>query len=404
MSSKNKNKNKILKENITFFVLTFIGSLALLFVPINNISRGLSNPINDDAKAEEGAHFVINEIPDNMELVSKFVIDNIYTNILLKNKDSNELYESHIYSNDDGLEVAIDDLIKKDKIDVFWNKIYELLALKYPAFIVNGIKSSVGIKAYDIKENEMIIYFMNYTIEPQVDELISLKINYNEIKDYINFNCKLDKSYANESGYNYISEKKTVALTYDDGPSGDKTKQILKILDDNKARATFFMVGNKMQKDKKTVLKVFESGNEIGSHTYAHGNLKRQSADERIEALTKTDAIYEEITGSKINLLRPPYGDYKKDMLKELNYSVILWNIDTEDWRYDGVDRIVDEVLDNLSDGSIILMHDSYNRTVEATAKLLPILYVKGYQVTSVSELAKLKGVDLQKNNAYRKF
>lgn len=399
-----KNKNKILKENITFFVLTFIGSLALLFVPIYNISRGLSNLKSADVKVEEETHFVINEIPDNMELVSKFVINNAYTNILLKNKDSNELYESHIYSNDDGLEVAIDDLIKKDKIDAFWDKVYELLSFKYPKFIVNGIKTSEGVNAYDIKENEMIIYFMNYTIEPAVEELITLKVNYNEIKKYINFTCKLDDIYTNENGYDYSSAKKTVALTYDDGPSGDKTKQILEILKDNKAHATFFMVGNKMKADKDTVLSVFESGNEIGSHTYAHDNLKRQSAEERAEALNKTDAIYEEITGSKINLLRPPYGDYKKDMLKEFNYSVILWNIDTEDWRYDGVDRIVDEVLDNLSDGSVILMHDSYNRTIEATAKLLPILYAKGYQVTSVSELAKLKGVELEKNNAYRKF
>ena len=104
----------------------------------------------------------------------------------------------------------IDELIKKEYIDDFWNKVYDLLALKYPEFIVNGIKSGDGINAYEIKENEIVIYFMNYTIEPIINELISIKVNYNEIKDYIDFTCVLDNMYTNEDGFNYSKSRATI--------------------------------------------------------------------------------------------------------------------------------------------------------------------------------------------------
>lgn len=398
-----------IKDFLVYSTLVFIFSILLLSVPFNNVSKYKDKYFNESDKQVNNTivkvEAEINEIPENRELVSKFVINNKYTNILLHSvlEEENNLYESHIYDSE-GQEISIEKLLNEGTEEAFWNKVYELLVLKYPEFIVNGIKNTEGYKAYELKENEMIIYFINYTFDPIINELITLRVNYNEVKDYINFSCVLDNLYSNESGFDYSKNKKTVALSYDDGPSGERTNKILTILNKNKAHATFFMVGNKLEKGKEIVKNVYNSGNEIGSHTYAHGNLTRQTHEERAFDLQKTDEIYNKITGDNISLMRPPYGAYKKDMLGEFNYSVILWNIDTEDWRYRNVDRIIETVLDNLSDGSIILMHDSYDTTIEATEKLLPILYSKGYQVVSVSELAKLKDVELEKNTAYRRF
>lgn len=396
---------------VYIFLVVILGGL-LLSVPIYNLNNGIKMPDvtalekdeNNDIAIEK-VEKTLNEVPENREIISEYVINKEYTSILLHSTLPEEvnIYESHIY-NAEGEEVTLEDLLKEGTIENFWNKVYELLALKYPEFIVNGIKSSEGVNAYELKENEMIIYFMNYTIDPIINESVTLRVNYNEIKEYINFTCLFDDMYTNESGFDYSKNKKTVALTFDDGPSGEKTNKILELLSKNKAHATFFMVGNKLEGDSKTVKNVYESGNEIGSHTYAHANLTRQTVEERALALSMTDEIYNKITGDNISLLRPPYGAYKKEMLGEFNYSVVLWNIDTEDWRYRDVDRIIETVLDNLSDGSIILMHDSYNTTIEAVEKLLPILYSKGYQVVSVSELAELKDVELEKNTAYRRF
>ena len=402
MSSNFKKKDFVI---FSFLVLVF--SVLLLIVPIYNLNHTNTNlfaEVKGDKINTLKIESVISEISNNKEIVSKNIIDRQYTNVLLRSSNNDNLiYESYIY-NKDGVEISFEELIKENKVNDFWNKVYELLAMKYPEFIVNGIKNSSGNNAYELKENAMIIYFMNYLIEPQITELITLKVNYNEIKDYIDFSCKLDELYTNEDGFNFSKNKKAVALTFDDGPSNEKTKKILDILNKNKAHATFFMVGEKMSKDSTTVKAVYDSGNEIGSHTYAHANLTRQTAEERQQALSMTDSIFNTITGDNITLLRPPYGAYKREMLTEFNYSVVLWNIDTEDWRYKNTDRIIDTVLTNLTDGSVILMHDSYNTTVEAVEKLLPILYAKGYQVVSVSELAKLKDISLEKNHSYRKF
>lgn len=404
------SKIKINKDFFIIMLLTSILTSLLLLVPIYNL--GYSNKqINNNSdsivmEAQAETNEFDYEIPENMELVSKTVIDDKYTNILLHSILPEEInvYESHIIDNGNGKEIDLSTLIKENKLEEFWSKAYELLEIKYPKFIVDAIKTNDGNKAYLISENEMVIYFINYPIVPEINELITLKINYNEVKNYLNFTFRLDKEYTNEDGYNYKMDKKTVALTFDDGPSGEKTKSILNLLSENKAHASFFMVGNRMINDQNTVKMVYDSGNEIGSHTYEHGNLSRQSKQERADALSRVDEIYEKITGDEIHLLRPPYGAYKKDMLNEFNYSVVLWNIDTEDWRYRDVDRIIKTVTDNLNDGSIILMHDTYNTTVEAVRKLLPILYSNGYQVVSVSELAKLKDIDLEKNTAYRRI
>ena len=115
--------------------------------------------------------------------------------------------------------------------------------MKYPKFIVEAINNS-STKNYEIKDNEMIIYYTDVNIN--LEEKLFLTVNFNEIKDYLNITVKLDSTYQNENGYNYDPNKKSVALSFDDGPNGNKTLEILNILSDNKAHATFFMVGNRM--------------------------------------------------------------------------------------------------------------------------------------------------------------
>ena len=108
--------------------------------------------------------------------------------------------------------------------------------------------------------------------------------------------------------------------------------------------------------------------------------------------------------GDDIKLLRPPYGAYNDTNKEELNIPFILWNLDTEDWKYRDKDHIVNYFLNNASDGSLILVHENYAETVEALEEVLPILYDRGFQVVSVSELAKLKGVEISAHEAYRSF
>lgn len=320
--------------------------------------------------------------------------------IVIKDND----YRTYLISNKTGKEMSFDSIIKNDKLNLFWNKVYELLELKYPEFIINGIKSGKGNIYYDIKNNEMIIYFKNYVFNPEYKDLISIRVNYNEVKDYLDFTYELDHEYINENGYDYDKNKKTIAFTFDDGPSGEYTIDIVNELLKNKARATFFMVGSKMYTYEKSLLYAYQNKMEIGSHTYNHINLKKAKETLAKEELEKTDILYNEITGSNIKLLRPPYGAYNDKTLKNYDYAFITWNIDTNDWRYRNSKYIEEHILSHVTDGSVILMHDSYKTTVEAVRNVLPKLYALNYQVVSVSDLAAIKGYTLENHKVYSYF
>ncbi len=313
-------------------------------------------------------------------------------------------HETIIIDNKSGEKIHFEDLIKEDKVDEFWDKVYELLDLKYPKFVIDGLKTSKGNIYYEIKQSEMIIYFEYFSFEVSLPETISIKVNYNEVKDYLNFTYKLDNEYLNESAYDYNKNKKAVAFSFDDGPNPKYTNKLVDILKENKAKATFFMLGKQMNNYKSNVLYVYENGLEIGSHTYGHINMKKNTIKKIEEELFNTNQIYNSITNSNIKLIRPPYGSYNSEILNNINYPFILWNIDTNDWRYHDKDYIVNHILSHVTDGSIILMHDSYSTTIEAVKEVLPKLYAMGYQVVTVSDLAALKGKVIQNNEVYSYF
>ncbi len=348
--------------------------------------------------SEDEAFYCFLENDTDYILIEKNELNNSITSYLYKNSDDH--YLSKIYESNK--EVKITDLIKNNKIQEYNQKIEDLLYLKYPKFIVNGLLKDNVIKSYILRDNEMVIYFDNYHITPQINEILYLKVNYNEIKDYLNFTFLLDQNYENEIGYNYTNAKKSIAFTFDDSPNVNKTNKIVNYLNDNLSHATFFMLGNKMKYHKDLVLSVLNSGNEIGSHTYSHQNMSKMSNEEVINDFNLMNDLYKNITGNNLKYMRPPYGAIKSEQKNLIDASFILWSLDTNDWRYRNKNYIVNYVLNNVEDGDIILFHDSYLETVEAIEELLPILYSEGYQVMSVSELFNLKGIELENKQSYR--
>ncbi len=368
-----------------YFELIFILTLLLL---------GLNKFYNETC---ELAMSTTSSYIEGYEIVDKHIFKESFINYLYKNNDND--YISKIYSYDTKEELNITDLINRDFIEDYNNKIRELIYLKYPKFIGDILSKLDGKNSYIFKDNELIIYFNDYNID--TDLILYLKVNYNEIYRYLNFTVNLSSEYKNESGYDYDSNKKSVAFTFDDSPNIGKTNRLISILKDNYATSTFFMVGEKMELNKELVSLVNSSPNEIGSHSYSHQNLNKLDTEEIKEDYLKVNSIYKDITNKDLKLFRPPYG-INKDTYG--NTSVILWSLDTLDWKIRNSDYIVNTVLNNISDGDIVLFHDSYNTTIDAIEKLLPILYNKGYQIVSVSALAKLKNTTLNNNQVYHSF
>ncbi len=318
--------------------------------------------------------------------------------------EENARYKSFIIDTKTGQEIEFPSLIKTEQQEAFHNKEIELLNLKYPEFIVNTIINNNPTRFYYVKDNEIIIYYYDLELPYNMTEQISLKINYNEIKNMLLYTPIYDLEYQNENAYDFSSNKKSVALTFDDGPTKKYNHYFLEALARNKAHATFFMVGNMMQGCPECVKNTYDSGNEIGSHSYEHMNLKTHSIASFQTSLQKVEDIYTALTGAQIKLVRPPYGAYNKTNLENINTPLILWNLDTEDWRYHDVNHIVEYIKNNVSDGSIILMHELYETSYQALDEILPWLYANGYNVVSISELAKLKNKPLEANHAYYNF
>ncbi len=210
--------------------------------------------------------------------------------------------------------------------------------------------------------------------------------------------------------------KKRVALTFDDGPHNVYTKSIVDELSKYGAHATFFVVGNRVDgtdyNGKSALQYAISAGNEIGIHGYTHRKYYDSCSDADYEAeLSKTlNAIQSISPTTPVSLMRPVGGKISSVRAEASEYAIILWNVDSEDWKYkyttsddtlkkeENLSIIVDNIMSTVSDGSIILMHDIYASTYDATVIILERLYAEGYEVVSVSELL---GADLRSGVKY---
>lgn len=210
--------------------------------------------------------------------------------------------------------------------------------------------------------------------------------------------------------------KKRVALTFDDGPHNVRTALIVDELAKYGYHATFFVVGNRVdgtEYNGRSGLEYAASkGNEIGIHGYTHSYYYDTCDDESYRSeLSKTEAVIKDVVkGEPVRLMRPVGGRITQERLSTCKYSVIMWSVDSEDWKYkykaddneeqmaEKVDIIVNNVMSSVEDGSIILMHDIYLSTYDAVVVILERLHAEGYEVVTVSQLL---GSDLAAGKSY---
>ena len=195
---------------------------------------------------------------------------------------------------------------------------------------------------------------------------------------------------------------KCVAITFDDGPSGKVTKSLLEGLAALDAKATFFICGYRIESFPKYPQYILDYGHEIGLHTYNHATLTKLDADGvRKELLSMIPLLPE---GHSVTLMRPPGGAYNattKQVCEELGMSIIMWSVDPKDWATNDVDTIVNRIVNGVSNGSIILMHDLKKSSVQAALKAIEILQGQGYEFVTVSELAAIQGKPLKPGKVY---
>lgn len=193
---------------------------------------------------------------------------------------------------------------------------------------------------------------------------------------------------------NHVDTKeKVVALTYDDGPNPPYTNQLIGILERNQIKATFFVVGNIIEKHPATVRLVISKGHELGNHSYSHQKMTSENPSFIRSEIEKTDQLLRQLGVKEEIHFRAPYGRkflVLPYLLAKMNKKNILWNVNPNDYKALNSEVIENYVLEHVSPGSIILLHDGggdRSRTVTATESLIKKLAEKGYTFKTVSEL-----------------
>ena len=203
--------------------------------------------------------------------------------------------------------------------------------------------------------------------------------------------------YFNEDGsYDPSKVRPMLALTFDDGP-GEYTDELLDCLEQNNAHATFFMLGQNVSSYPDAPKRMLELGCEVGSHSWDHTQLTTIDLDAVAKQFSDTDDALIQACGQAASVARAPYGDGNSDIYNTVNKPFFMWSLDTEDWKLMDADADYNAVMNgDLTDGTIILMHDIHGPSVDAALRLIPDLIAQGYKLVTVSEMAAAKNVTLQ--------
>jgi peptidoglycan-N-acetylglucosamine deacetylase len=194
------------------------------------------------------------------------------------------------------------------------------------------------------------------------------------------------------------SQKKTVAITFDDGPHPSQTPLILELLAQHNFKATFFMTSTNMRRNKDLLRTVAASGHEIANHTCNHPNNFFLNRTRLFAEINDTKKFIEDFTGKPNRFFRPPYGLFTPStfsICKQLNLTIVLWNINSFDYKCPGVSHIANRVISRIKPGDICLFHDChfrdttkiYSQTISALKTVLPFAAGKGLKCITIGEL-----------------
>ncbi len=186
------------------------------------------------------------------------------------------------------------------------------------------------------------------------------------------------------------STSKQISISFDASWGADKTESILKILDEFDVKATFFLVGMWVDKYPEQTKMIYDSGNEIGTHSNSHPDMTRLSKEQMQLELTTSIEKIEKITNSKVSLFRAPYGAYNDNLIEvatDLGLQTIQWNVDSLDWKSISTEQVCSNIIKKVSSGSIILCHNNADHVLDYLPSVLTNLKSRGYEFVKISDL-----------------
>lgn len=169
-------------------------------------------------------------------------------------------------------------------------------------------------------------------------------------------------------------------------------------------RSTFYVIGDNVDKYGYQVIYADKHGCDIGNHSSNYTSLTTLSKDEMLDNISKCNLSISENISTPVRTVRPVGGHVNDTVVNSIDYPLITWSVNTYDWRDNDADLIYSRVIGNISDGDIVLMHDTFESTADASERIIPELVNDGYQLVTVEELAYYKGYDLRSHTIYSCF
>lgn len=190
--------------------------------------------------------------------------------------------------------------------------------------------------------------------------------------------------------YSVDTDEKKVAISFDCAWGVEYTDSLLRIMEQNDVRCTFFAVQFWVEKYPEYVRKITEAGHEMGTHSRTHPYMSKLTKAEIQDELTTSSQAIEKLTGKKVTLFRPPYGDYNNtliDTCNEMGLYPIQWDVDSLDWKNLSGTEIAMRIVNGAKNGSIILCHNNGLHTAEALPMIFSTLKNRGFTFVPISEL-----------------
>ncbi len=330
-----------------------------------------------DGKAELNIDYEYRKIEN------KYVIVTLTVNMDAHDEDSPyKEMKTFAYALSEKKIVSLMDIIKhKEKV---MQNIHDQILYKYHIEAEELLtKEKIEKYPFMIKDDTLTLYIKYYQRE---FTYLVINIPMNQFK---NEKKETNKMVTKIKEKNVIDpNKKVIALTFDDGPS-KYTKEIINILKEYNINATFFVLGNKISLYRETLSKMIENGNEIGNHSYNHKWMIKLNEKEIKWQIEKTNEILKEELNYTPTSIRPTYGSINNKIKESTNLNIVLWTVDTLDWKIKDPKKIANRGI-KVQDGSIILMHDAHSRTAKALKIMIPKLLEEGYVFVTVEELREI--------------
>lgn len=305
------------------------------------ISKGEEREVADSYLGPDGSPFTLDKLFQDPDAAKEIFINEISSQLTFRQAD--EALQTEILNNLNGTELGQ------------WSFRYE-----YSHFSIKLSKEVQGLTSVDVP-------LSSFYDQINVDYLTG-----DDLAAYQSFEAK--------------KHVKMVALTFDDGPDPKTTPQALDILKKYGAKATFFMVGQNIAGNEAIVKRVHNEGHQIGIHTWDHPVLTKLPLETAQKEILDTQTAINNVIGIKPTITRPPYGAINATIQNSVDQSFIMWNVDSLDWKTRNTKAIMQEIA-KTQPGSIILMHDIHQTSIDALPSVLEYLKSNGYTLVTVDEL-----------------